>query len=383
MKKLRLSLAALTAMMLLASPTIANAINYGGIGMTPANPRADNPRTKSIFIFELKPGQQMTDAVKVQNNTSNQQDLTLDAVDSELASGGAFTCKQAVEAKNDVGSWISLSQTNVSLAPNSSKDVPFTVSVPDSKHISVGEHDGCITLQAASQTSTKSNQSGILLSFRSAIRVVVTIPGKIIKKLTITQVGISKNKDGSYKVTPVVSNEGNVSLDTSLQIKNVSLLGITSSTIKEGTTPVLPHTSASWNYKLPRPFWGGFYTARVTASYNSNPSTELGVNNSADQETVSKDSATYFVFPSPKALIIELSVVIALIAAVSWLIGRRKHKKHVKKTWDSYILEEGDTIQSLAKEFKVPWKKIAAVNKLKPPYDLYKGQKIKLPPEKR
>lgn len=383
MKKLTVLLAAISTTVIVGLPSVASAINYGGVGGTPAHPRANNPRTKSIFIYELKPGQQATDAVKIQNSTSSQQTIALDAVDSELSSGGAFTCKQAVEQKTDVGSWIKLSATSVTVAADSSKIVPFTVTVPNSKQVDVGEHDGCITLQAASQTAKKSAQAGILLSFRSAIRVVVTIPGKIIKKLNIDKINVVKNNNGSYQVSPFISNTGNVSLDTALQTKTVSMLGITTATIKNGTTPILPRTTASWNYTIKKPFWGGFYKARVVASYNANPTTELGVDNGANQQTISKDSAQFFVAPSPLALLIELAVVLGLIGLIAWFLRKRMHKKHVKKTWESYTMEKGDTLQQLAKEFHVPWKKIAQVNKLKPPYEIHEGEKLKLPPEKR
>jgi hypothetical protein len=383
MKKLTILLAAVMATIVVAMPITTYAINYGGIGGVPANPRPDNPRTKSIFIYKLKPGQSATDGIKLQNSTGKQQTVDLDAVDSALSSGGAFTCMQSADKKTDAGAWIMLSQSAVTMGPNTTKIIPFTVTVPKTDKVDVGEHDGCITIQAASQTAKQSQQNGIVLSFRSAIRLVVTIPGKIIKKLTIDKVGITKNNDGSYQVTPVATNSGNVSLDTKLTINTVTMFGNSLATIKEGTTPILPRTTASWNYKLKKPFWGGFYKAQVVATYNSNPNSELGVNTDATPVTITKSSSSFFVMPSPLALLIELAVLLGLIGVVVWFVRKKLHKKHVKKTWETYTMEEGDTLQRLAKEFNVPWKKIASVNKLKPPYELHKGQKLKLPPETR
>jgi LysM domain-containing protein/WxL interacting protein linking bacterial and host surfaces len=382
MKKLLTPLAALLAIALLAMPSVASAINYGGVGGRPAYPNSANPRTQSIFIYQLKPGQGASDGLRILNNTKQSQTIAVDAVDSELASGGAFTCKQAVEAKQDVGAWIRLGSSTVTVAPNSDQIVPFTISVPAGKNIGVGEHDGCITIQAASQTASKSKQPGIVLSFRSAIRVVVTVPGKIVKKLSIVSVNVSPDKNDKYKVTPVVSNDGNVSLDTKLQPKLLSVFGTEVSSGKEGTSPVLPHSKASLNFELKRPFWGGLYRAQVVASYNANPTTELGVNNDSNRTATAMDSVVFVAAPKPLAALIELIILAAIVFAVYRLIDSRKHAKHVKSHWESYTAKKSDTLDKLAAERGVPWKRIAKVNKLKPPYALSKGQKLRLPAKK-
>lgn len=377
MKKLQLLVVALAALVLLA-PLNAYAIENGGVGGRPANPRADNPRTKSIFIYELKPGQQASDAVLLTNNTDTPQTIAVYGVDSVLSSGGAFACKQAAEPKNDVGAWLSIGSSSVTVPANSSQKVPFTITVP--AQADVGEHDGCIAIQAASQTAAKSGTSGVVLSFRSAIRVAVTVPGKIIKKLAITSVTASHAKDGTYLVVPTVRNDGNVSLDVTQQIELVSVVGTTATTVKEGSSPVLPHSSASQQYEVKRPFWGGFYRARVTAMYNANPATGLGSDQQAEQQTVVRNSGWFFAAPAPAAAAIELAILLLVIVIIVWLVRRWRHGRHVRTHWQEYSVKKGDTLQSLAAKHNVSWQKLARANKLKPPYDLEKGQTLTVPP---
>jgi hypothetical protein len=90
-------------------PISAMAVEYGGVGAKPANPRSDNPRSSSIFIYELKPGQTYNDGVEVFNSTEQDRTIELTAVDSILASDGAFSCAQNAESKVDVGKWITAS----------------------------------------------------------------------------------------------------------------------------------------------------------------------------------------------------------------------------------------------------------------------------------
>jgi hypothetical protein len=379
MKKFQALAFAVLGLVLLV-PLQAYAIENGGVGGRPAHPSADNPRTKSIFIYELKAGQSQTDGVLISNNTDTQQTVSVYPVDSVLSSGGAFACEQAAEPRQGVGSWVTLSADSIMLEPNSTKEVPFTITVP--ANAEVGEHDGCIAIQAQSQTSKPSGSSGVVLSFRSAIRVVVTVPGKIIKKLSITSVKVSPVKGGKYRVETMVRNDGNVSLDTSAKIRLVSLLGQTVSTFKVGSSPVLAHSTATWNYEVERPFWGGFYRAQVEASYDSNTASQLGTSKNATPLTKDMVSALFFAAPKPAAAAIEGILLLLIVVLAVLLLRRTAHKRHVRDHWASFTVEKGDTVESLAKAHGVSWKKIAKANKLKPPYHLQAGRKIKLPASK-
>lgn len=378
MKKLHLLAVVLVAAVFFV-PSVASAVEYGGVGGRPAHPQANNPRTQSIFIYQLGHGQSAIDGVKIYNNTSKQQTIALNAVDSVLASGGAFSCAQNADPKDDVGAWIQLSSSSVTLAANSSQVVPFTVTAPASA--SVGEHDGCIAIQAQSASNTPSSRNGVVLSFRSAIRVVVTIPGKIVKKLTLASVNVNKATDGNYLVAPTAQNEGNVSLDTNVQAKLASLVGTSADKQVGGTYPVLPRSKASWNFEAKPPFWGGWYRARVTATYNSNPTALLG-QNQGGSKTVALSSALFFVPPSVWADVVYALLLLAIAVAVAWLIRKQRDVRHIRKHWQTFEIEEGDTIVGLAKLHHTSWRKIARVNKLKQPYALRKNQKLKLPPLK-
>lgn len=382
MRRLLSALSAVLMAGLVVLSASASAINYGGVGAQPANPQPNNPRTQSIFIYQLKAGQQASDGIKILNNTKQAQVVSIEAVDSELASGGAFTCEQSGASKTDVGSWISLHSNSVTLSPNSSQVVPFTVTVPNSKSIGVGEHDGCITVQAASQTATASTHSGILLSFRTAIRVVVTIPGKIVKQLDIASIQVNR-AGNKYQVTTVVNNDGNVSLDASLKLNLISLISTQAGSLKVGTTPILPRSRVSLSYDVKKPFWGGWYREQAVVSYNANPNTELGIKSETGQVTKSLDSSLFFVPPAPLATLIEAVILIAIVTLIYWVLKKRRDSRRVALLWTTYTVRSGDNLQKLAEGRDISWSKIVKVNKLKPPYIIKKGQKLRLPPKNK
>jgi hypothetical protein len=378
MKKLSLLAVALVSVTLL-STSIVSAVEYGGVGGRPANPRSDNPRTQSIFVYTARGGETINDGVRVVNDTDKTRTVAVGAVDSILSSGGAFSCRQEVEQKSDVGSWVKLSSKQVEVPAQNSVIVPFVLTVP--KDASPGEHDGCITIQDASMTTTPTGTNGVVLGFRSGIRISLTIPGKIVKHLSLTGVEVNGPTNGNYVISPSLKNDGNVSLDALVKTQLSSLFGNAASSA-EGTYPVLPHSTATLNFEVNRPFWGGLYHAKAVAKYNSNVKAELGSTKATDK-TVSLASGYVWVSPSPWAVVIYV-VCLALIAAAAYYLYRRTHHaRHVRTHWRTYRVAEGDSIKQLADRFGVSWKRLATANKLKAPYDLRTGEIIKVPPKSK
>src|SRR5574344_1228113 len=78
---------------------------FGAVGGRPANPDPDNPRTRSIFIYTLKAGESKSDQIYLSNNGDTAETVELFAVDGTVSNTGAYTCKQNVEPREDVGAW--------------------------------------------------------------------------------------------------------------------------------------------------------------------------------------------------------------------------------------------------------------------------------------
>jgi len=83
--------------------------------------------------------------VKVVNNTPIRKTFLIYAGDSTPSTDGAFACKQFSEEKKDVGAWIKLEKSEITMDPSTNQVIPFTITVP--KNASVGEHNGCILIQ--------------------------------------------------------------------------------------------------------------------------------------------------------------------------------------------------------------------------------------------
>jgi len=367
-----ISLAILTSVVFASS---VFAIEYGGFGGRPAYPRADNPRTESIFVHTLEPGDIQKEGVLTVNNSAERKTILVYAVDSTPSTGGAFACAQASDARKDVGAWITLEKGEVTLEPGTNELVPFTIRVP--QNASVGEHNGCIVMQEKKEPVK--GQSGASLSFRTGLRVAITIPGELTRKLEIVGFTVTKKDDGGFLLHPLVKNLGNVSIDADARVITRYFFGLTHF-IHGGQYPILRAETSDWNFELKKPFWGGWYRSSFAVEYDENPEAGVGIKSGKELTRLEGPSVWFFSFPTPAGLAIEVVVLLALasVGFLFWL--SRKRKRWIKENWVSYEIKTGEDIKSLAERFDVSWKLIAKVNKLKPPYALKQGEKIKVPP---
>ena len=342
------------------------AIQYEGIGGKPAYPDPNDSKTWAVFVHILNPEETSSDGVLVVNDTNETKTLMIYSADSTSSTGGAFACKQLAEGKTEVGKWIKLEKNEVTLGPIKSEIIPFTITVP--KHTESGEYNGCICIQE--KKPPKEQGGGIRLSTRMAVRVAITIPGNLVKKLTIDDFKISPNPTGGYFTTPYLKNEGNASVNADIKIITSYIFGLK---LKEINSPrtIFRGEIGSWNYELEQPVLGGWYRTSLAVNYKGTDG----------RETLKGPTLTFFSMPTTTGWIIDICIFLIIFVAIFlfWLSKRRK--KWIKEDWVEYKVRKGNTIKNLADKFKVSWKILAKVNKLKPPYELESGKKIKVPPK--
>ncbi len=365
-----------------SSSKFAGAAQFGSIGGRPGQPNPDNPRSQSIFVHTLTANEKATDVVEVDNYTDERKTLLIYATDSIISSGGAFGCAQMVDEKKHVGGWITLDRNEVTLEPQTNTFIDFTIQMPSK--VDVGENDGCIVIQekdAAPQNIPGQTGSGsISLSFRTAIRVAIEVPGEIIKKLTIVDYRVTRNETGNFILKPSVKNEGNVSIDAQITPRSVYLWGTELKTETQ-QYPILKGATSEWNFELKRPFWGGFYRSKFTATYDSNPKNRLGVTTNQELFTLHSKTIIFFAWPTLWALLILLLIFVTITLIVWLLVRRIREKRRVAKTWVDHQMVSTVDIKTLAESHGVSWKLIAKTNKLKAPYGLKAGDVVKLPPK--
>jgi LysM repeat protein len=349
------------------------------VGIEPAYPKADNERTQSIFIMKLKPGEQGADGIHLVNSGKESHTVEIYATDSSSSVDGSFSCRQHAEPVKDVGKWVNLDKTKLTLDAGQQTIVSFTVTVPTGA--GPGEHDGCIAVQDIANLPAASG-SGVLLGFRSAIRLAVTVPGKILKNLTIKNVEIKRVANREISVSPIARNGGNVSLDVTARAQLVSIFGQETKVRSDAKYPIMQGATTGWAYTFEGPYWGGIYKARTSLSYNSDPNTGLGQGDS-NQQRVRKDSGWFVAFPAPLAAAAEVMVLVAIVWTIITPFRRRLRRRHTERYWQKHVVVEGETLATIAKIYDIQWKKIARHNHIKAPYLVEAGRTILVPKPKK
>lgn len=352
----------------LFSVATAGAIVSGGIGGRPANPDPNNPRTQSIFIYTLDRGASKQDQVLISNNTTKKQTIELYPVDGVVTNTGAYTCRQQSEPRQDLGDWIKLTSSKVTLNAGQSKKVNFTVTMP--KMADVGEHDACLVFQNADDQAT--TQGSVQLHTRQAIRVVATVPGDLKHDVSIQSFTVNKNS-GKIMYHLTVKNVGNVSADIDAKVTVKSLFGTTLYS-NGGGYPAISSQQLDLSFEQPQgPLFGGWYKAQAKIQYNTKAGQFGTSSTSSNLTTRYSNTKTIFIGPRPLGALIILVVLLLIVgAAVYWFV-RRHQRREILQNGHRHTVKAGETIQSIATDYKVSWKKLTTVNNIKPPYTLETG----------
>ena len=349
------------------------------VGIEPAVVDEHNPRTQSIFIMSVKPGEQGKNGVRLVNSGKSSHTVNVYAVDGTTSVDGSFSCRQKAEPVKLVGGWVQLEKQDVTLEPGEQTVVNFTVDVP--KGVEPGEHNGCIAVQDQANLPAKTGE-GILLGFRSAIRLAVVTPGKIVKKLELKRVDVTRQKTGEYQVSPIAHNTGNVSLDVKSYAQLFSVFGQQSVLKSDATCPVMPGATMACPYTFEQPYWGGIYKAKTSLLYNTDPNTVVG-QTTHEQLRVSKDSAWFFARPALPAALAEVSVLVVLVWLIATPIRRVIRRRRIIKRWEKYVVQTGDTLMTIAAARGASWRNIAKHNHIKAPYIVEVGRPIIVPKPKQ
>lgn len=349
-----------------------DAIEASGIGILPAHPRSDAPRSSSIIIHTASAGATLSDGVTVANNSERPVTLAVYVTDSQVSSDGAFACAQQIEVPQKVGRWVALDTSSITLQPGKSETVAMSISMP--QHIEAGEYNGCVVVQEV-HAQAPATQNGIALQFRSAMRVALTVPGDLRASLAIVDV-VPKVFRETVQLKTTVKNTGSVSTDALFWARFDTIFGIVGPSREMGVYTVFPAVDSVFNFEATSPFWGGWYHVVVEATYRE----PLSTGKLSDKETTrASRSQIIFVMPQPLALFIEAVLLAGVIYGVAAGMRARHTRQLDREFGGSYTVQDGDTIETIARMHHISWRRLAARNRLKAPYTVSPGVILQLP----
>lgn len=286
------------------------AISYGGLGIYPNKSEWDekNSLTKSWFIYTLEPGEVKEGKVDIINTSDESVGVRAYPVDAVTTKDGAFAPQSEDREKINVGAWVVLAESEVSLEPKETKTIKFTIKVPENAE--VGDHMGAIIIQSKELPGAV-EVTGLRIATRVGARMYITIPGDMVRELEFTEF-TWKTIKGKITFYLTFVNKGNVRISPkgNIEIKNIfgKAAGKTEITQRE----VFPKNTIILPIELKEALGIGKFSALASVSYDAN-------------KTLSK-KISFWVLPS-QGIIIAIGIVLILLVIVGFLIIRKIKRK--------------------------------------------------------
>lgn len=412
-----------------------SAIEYGMLGGKPANPDPSVENSGAWFMYNLKPGETKEDSLLVMNLFEESLNVLIYAADTTKSSSGGFALRQYSEPKDQVGSWVKfypnevpeifqgvfemkenkiipfcqmtredlqkdygkkeLTDDNFSefdawcrgtdqiereMQAKEKSTIPFVFSVPD--NADVGEHTGGILIQkVGAEDTSDAGGSAVKLTTRVGVRIYETVPGEIIKKISLDSFAVIKNfkefnfsswfggekKPEEYLIQSKIKSESNVSIDNENIIHIKDLLFNKSSADIDRNFQVLKQDIFVSNYSWSNPRFGHF-------SFQ----TEIKYKDALGQEQkILSDVIKIWVMPWREVVFTIAGLLILMLAYVGW--KKYQQKRYGGIGWVEYEIEQNDTVATLSDRHGIDWKVFVRTNKLRPPYLLTVGQNVLVP----
>ncbi|MGX7669205.1 WxL protein peptidoglycan domain-containing protein [Plantactinospora sp. DSM 117369] len=196
-------------------------------GVAPSSPTGPNGRAS--FGYKLDPGAKVTDYVAVTNHSTRPLTLSLYASDAVTTPQGGFDLLPGAQRPVDVGSWVRLTASTLTIPSTSRVDVPFTLTVPD--NATPGDHTGGIVATLAA-TSTDGQGNEVAVDHRVGARIYLRVTGELRPALALEDLQVrhrgSANPFGGGEIvaTATIRNTGNVRLAGQPAIDAAGLFGL-------------------------------------------------------------------------------------------------------------------------------------------------------------
>ena len=330
---------------------------------------------KDNLSYEIENNKKIDTLFYIQNISAQPVKIKIYPTDAIESNTSALAYKLESEEQNGVGKMITFYNKQTSLTtelkPSSITEIPFQIQ-PE-KNASPGDYIGALAVEMITDNSENKD---IKIKSRIVKPIYLKIPGEKITKYSIDEISFNKESK-TFLIN--IKNEGNTILNLSgiIKIQNKLLNKKSFNDDKNKYELKIPETTipqnSSQKIEIPYsdlPCIGTFFSESTLTIKQFN-----FTKNKFELIENTKKTLTFNVIPW---LFIFMTFLVIFLLTFLFIYYRIKNEKKQKQL-KIYISDSKDTITSIAKKHNCNWKDLAKLNKLKAPYIIKKGTKIKLP----
>ncbi|WP_051366782.1 WxL protein peptidoglycan domain-containing protein [Hamadaea tsunoensis] len=235
--------------------------------------------TRPAFTYSATAGAMVTDYVGLLNYADQPVTLKVYASDAFNTNAGGFDLLPADKTPHDVGAWVGLGQTAVTVPAKATVIIPFKLAVP--ADTTPGDHAGGIV---ASVTTRATDAKGNVVNVeqRVGLRVYLRVAGTLVAKLTIVNASATYHGTlnpfgtGRMDLQYTVRNEGNVRLAGRQAVRLSNVFG---TTLRGSGFESLPELLPGNEYTVQVPISKVLPALRSSASVTLDPVAIVGDKN--------------------------------------------------------------------------------------------------------
>jgi hypothetical protein len=255
------------------------------------------------FVYNGKPGQTLHGKIAVSNDGDRLGEVRIFATDATTGQTSGTVYQTSGKQPTDVGAWITLPATTLSLGPKERRVIPFTVVVPAGA--AAGQHVGGIVAETgAKSTSAQSKgKANVQVTVRNLaiVAVQVNLPGPQVASFTIGKVHVG-GRHGFQQVFVRITNTGNVLAKPGIALTVTDDKGAVVLDNHYKLDTILPHTSIDYPVTVTKKaLAAGSYTTAVQLDY-AKPGGGTGTTKASPTVTVTPEQVQQvFTSASPTA----------------------------------------------------------------------------------
>ncbi len=324
------------------------------------------------YNFTLQPGENAADSFTITNYGESPLHLIFYGADAVPSGDSAFSAKSFTDKQTTIGTWIGFGQKEVDLEGLAKKTIDFTIIVPDKTP--PGTYAGAVAVSTVSDPKKQKGAVGVVSIQRSIIPVYIKIPGEEKTAYEFNSFSFDQKSTNPFFQIDL-KNGGNTVIDADGQIEIFNVLSV----VPVVTLPISKtefYGGDESSLKLPL---GPIAANGLTNNFKAVAkvtfySMDIKTGEKNRLETVTRE-VEFGISHWDILIWMCLGILVIIILIVAWILLKRNAKKKAR----TYIAEENDTIENIAKKFSTSWQKIAKLNNLKPPYSIKPGNKILIP----
>ncbi|MEU4556986.1 DUF916 domain-containing protein [Actinoplanes sp. NPDC023936] len=199
------------------------------------------PGNRPFLTYDLTPGGTVTDYVAVTNLGTKEMTFTVYGSDAFTTSTGGYDLLPATHESTDVGSWVRLGATTVTVPARSRADIPFVLTIP--ANATPGDHAGGI-VAAITTASADATGNTTRVEQRVGTRLYLRVTGDLKPGLRVDGLRAAYRPawtmfTGDLELSYTVRNTGNTRITPGQAVTTEGLFGLAAASADPEPLPEL------------------------------------------------------------------------------------------------------------------------------------------------